>query len=430
MTGSTVQQSGVSGRPSRLPHVRQFAVRDELILVAPEDGSEILEDGADNLALAINQTGRAIWDLCDGNHTPEDIARALEPEFDVDSEILLEHVGQALADLSRLRLIGGFVEHSRVRIPTTFAIGIEDKPYFWWQTAIFLESFRGKLPAGWQTFVVVCNDGAPLSDELRNILEAYGTKYARSTNHARTNKIDVGHEGGMAYAAANRVEALAVVAEQIDPAGMICLLDSDIFLYGGLQLDIMPTRCAVARNWHIESELFFSTVDKNDGKGVDLRKLLEAVGCDRPFAPGGVNVFVTAEVATNKKFIADCYRFAHALYLLGRVAGAEVAWMAEMPCFALAMTANGIDYDLLEQKEFLVSDCNEPSIPAGTFYHYYSDPKDIGRAAFKDSKWHKQAYHGRDFLNTDFDEFAGNATTEHEKYFFQLAAKARNRLHV
>ena len=430
MTGSIGLETESSGKPYRLPHVRQFAVRDELILVAPEDEAEVLDVGANNLALAINRTGRAIWDLCDGHHSPEDIVRKLEPKFDVDSTILLEHVGQALADLSRLRLIGGFVEHSRVRMPTTFAIGIEDRPYFWWQTAIFLESFRGKLPAGWQAFVTVCNDGAPLSDQLRSILETYGTKYALSTNHASTNRIDVGHEGGMTYAAVNKLEALAVAAKDIDPTGMICLIDSDMFLYGDLPLDIMPTRCAMPRNWHIERDVFFATIDRNEGKGVDLHKLLDAVGCDRQFAPGGVNVFVTAEVAGNKKFIADCYRFAHALYLLGRIAGAELAWIAEMPCFALAMTANGIGYDLLEQKEFLVSDCSEPSIPDGTFYHYYSDPKDFGQAAFKDSRWHKQAYVDRNFLDTEFDAFARNATTEHEKYFFQLAERARTRLNV
>lgn len=423
-------ETGLQGYPRSLPHVRQFAVGDELILVAPRGAADVLVGVADNQALAINQTGRAIWELCDGTHSPDAIARLLGSQFDVDREILLKHVGLALVDLSRLGLLGGLVEHSRAQTATTFAIGIEDKPYFWWQTAIFLESFRGKLPAGWQTYVVVCNNGETISSELRNILHRYDTKFAQATNHARSHRIDIGHNGGECYAALNRVEALSVVSDKIDPSGMICLLDSDVFLYGDLQLDIMPAGCAMARNWHIEHDMFLSTVKKNQGKGVDLHKLLDAIGCKQQFEPGGVNVFVTGEVARNRKFIADCFRFAHALFLLGKAAGAEVAWMAEMPCFALALTANGIAYDLLDRKEFLVSDCDEASIPPGTLYHYYSDPKDFGRAAFRDSKWHKQAYVDRDFLMTDFEQFASRATSDHERYFFQLAATARRRLYV
>ncbi len=171
-------------------------------------------------------------------------------------------------------------------------------------------------------------------------------------------------------------------------------------------------------------------MEKNAGKGIDLNKLLQAMGCEQPFLPGGVNVFVTGAVARNDKFIADCYRFAHALFLLARAAHIEIAWMAEMPCFALAMTANCIAYELLENAELLVSSCAEPSIPYGTLYHYYSDPRDSGRFAFRGSKWHKQAYRDQDFLLSDFESFARKASTDHERYFFQLAKQARARLDV
>jgi len=312
----------------------------------------------------------------------------------------------------------------------TFVIGIEDKPYFWWQTAIFLESFRGKLPTGWRTFVVVCNNGAKISPELERILNRYSTPFSQSTNHAQTHRIDIGRNGGECHAALNRVEALSVAAKSVRDDDLICLLDSDIFLYGPLNMEIMPSGCAAARNWHIDNTKFFATVNKNAGRGIDLNKLLEAMGCEQPFLPGGVNVFVTGKVAKKEKFIADCYRFAHALFLLARAADVEIAWMAEMPCFALAMTANGIAYELLENTEFLVSSCAEASIPHGTLYHYYSDPKDSGRFAFRGSKWHKQAYHDQDFLLSDFDSFARKASTDHERYFFQLAKQAGARIDV
>jgi hypothetical protein len=417
-------------RPKQNPATRQFGVADELILVATRViGAVEGEDGEpENLAFALNGSGRAIWELCNGERSVSDIVDLLARQFDIEPHVLSRQVSQAVVSLSRQGLLDGVLEHTRASTDMTFVIGIEDKPYFWWQTAIFLESFSGKLPAGWQTHVVVCNDDAPLSPALRDIFSTYDTRHSQSTNHAVTHRIDVGHKGGQPYAALNKLEALRVASQNIDPEDMICLIDSDMFLYGDIPLEIMPTRCALAKSWHVNADLFFSTVAKNQGKGVDLTKLLEALGCSRQLSPGGVNVFVTGEVARSEKFVADCFRFADALLLLGRAAGLEETWIAEMPSFALAMTINGIDYELLERKEFLVSDCDEAEIPSGTLYHYYSDPRDFGRSAFRGSAWYKQAYYDLDFLRTDFEEFARNATTAHEKYFFDLANAARSRL--
>jgi hypothetical protein len=416
--------------PHRLPHIRQFTVGDELVLVSADETPAGREREAPRRALTLNASGRGIWDLCDGRRSIDGIVDALAAQFSVDKGLLQTQVRQALVQLARQGVIGGIERATPSGPDTTFVIGIEDKPYFWWQTAIWLESLRDKLPAGWRTYVVVCNDGKEISPELRNILTSYDTEFARATNHASSRRIDIGWKGGDCHAALNRVEALSAAAATVRDEDLICLLDSDIFLFGDLNLDIMPKGCAAARNWHIETRPFFSTVDKNGGKGVDLYKLLEAIGCEQPFLPGGVNVFVAGKVARDAKFIADCYRFAHALFLLARAAGVEVAWMAEMPCFTLAMSANGIAYELLERKELIVSDCDEETIPYGTFYHYYSDPKDFGRTAFRNSKWHKQAYVSEDFLKTDFAPFAHKSATDHERYFFQLAKKARQRLDV
>ncbi len=420
----------VKGQPGRAAHVRQFAVKDELLLILTDDRPRLSSDEPRQKALAVSQTGRAIWELCNGINAPDDIARSLASHYDIDFPVLRHHVYEALTDLSRLGFIEGLVEHERATIPTVFAIGIEDSPYFRWQTAILLESLQGKLPAGWQAHVVVCNDGAEISAPLRNILTAYKAKYTVATNHGHNHRIDIGLNGGRFYPAMNKAEALAVAAQSVRPSDMIFLLDSDMFLYGDLPLDIFPGGCALPRNWHVEHQPFLASVGQNGGKGIDLNKLLEAIGCESPFHAGGVNVFVTGTVARDPKFIADCFRFAHALYLLGQAAGAELTWIAEMPCFALAMTANGVSFDLLVDKQFLVSDCDEAEIPDGTFYHYYSDPKDFGRAAFKGSTWCKQAYADRDFLSTDFDHFARDATTAHERYFFELANRARRRLNA
>jgi len=419
-----------ANRPRRLPHVRQFTVGNEFVLVAPASSRNLNDDDAINQAVSLNPSSSAIWELCDGNRTYDGIVDTLASQFTVERDLLRPQVSQVLSELARL----GYLDTPPIDVPgrvsTTFVIGIEDKPFFRWQTAIFLESFRGKLPVGWKTFVVVCNDHKPLSDDLRAIFNAYDVDHDVTTNHAATSRIDVGRDGGECYAALNRIEALSVAGRRVGASELICLLDSDIFLYGDLNLEIMPQGCAMPRNWHIEKDLFFTTVEGNQGKGIDLQKLLDAMGCRQTFKPGGVNVFVTGEVARDAKFIADCFRFAQALFLLGKAAGVNQTWIAEMPCFALALTANDIPYDLLEQKELLVSDCDEATIPPGTLYHYYSNPAAFGRSAFRNSTWHKQAYFESDALQSDLGQYSTDAETDHERYFFQLAKTARNRLHV
>lgn len=403
---------------------------DEAVLVRPREAARILDGADENRAVSLNQSSRAIWELCDGGRSVDEIVSALETRFPVSRKVLRRQVDDTIASMAALGFLDGMRKRAKTKSGTTFVIGVEDKPFFWWQTAIFLESLKDKLPEGWQSLVVVCKNQEPISDELRSILSTYETDFVRGTNHAQSNPIDIGWKGGNSYAALNRIEALSKAAERVDDGDMICLLDSDTFLYRDINFDIMPKRCAAPRNWHIENEPFFSSVKKNEGRGVNLAKLLDAIGCDDQYQPGGVNVFVTGKVARTPKFIADCFRFAHALYLLGRIAGAPITWMAEMPCFTLAMTANGIAWDLLDKKEFLVSSCREPTIPAGTLYHYYSDPADFGRGAFHGSKWHKQAYRREDFLLSDFRQFVADAKTDHEKYFFELVVNARERLHV
>ena len=423
-----------STRPRRLPGIREFHVGDEAVLVLPEDSQRPLEPQATTNALTLNGSGRAIWELCDGARSIREITEALAARFSADREVLSHQVIDTLATFSKLGILSDLAKVPSAAPATTFVIGVEDKPYFRWQTAVFLESFVGKLPVGWQTLVVVCNNGEPLSEELGQILSSYGVKFAEARNHSKAHPLDAGSEAGSLHGALNRIEALSAASRFVDDDDIICLLDIDTFLYRDLNPDIMPRRCALPRNWHIDQEKFFSTTPGNEGKGVNLRALLNAIGCESEFKPGGVNVFVSGEAAKNAKFIGDCFRFAQVLFLLGRIAGADKIWIAEMPCFALALTANGIPYDLLERQEFTVPSCSEKSLPAGSIYHYYSDPADFGQAAFRGSKWHKQAYRWQNFLRSDYRSFlaaaGSDSATDHEKYFFELAERARKRLYM
>jgi hypothetical protein len=298
-----------------LPEIREFRVGDEAVLVLPEDGRGPAEPQAATRALTLNRSGRAIWDLCDGVHSISEITDALAARFSADREVLARDVLETLANFSQLGIVGDITKEMAVAPATTFVIGVEDKPYHWWQTALFLESFGGKLPAGFQTLVVVCNNGEPLSDDIKQILAGYETKFTEARNYAKGHPLDVGSEAGSLHAALNRVEALSAASRYVDDNDIICLLDSDTFLYRDLNLNIMPQQCALPRNWHIDHEKFFSTTPGNDGNGIKLRTLLDSIGCDdAEFKPGGVNVFVTGEVAKNVKLVADCFRFAQVLF--------------------------------------------------------------------------------------------------------------------
>jgi hypothetical protein len=421
--------------PRQCSTTRKFIVDDEIVLIPPQSAADDTSpESTERRAIALNRSGRAIWDLCDGSRSVDDISDVLATQFRVDREVLSREVRDTLEKLSDLNLL----ENARPELQSSsgniFVVGVEDKPYFRWQAAIFLESLDGKLPPGWKTLVAVCNNGEPISDELGRVLDNYDTLTVRAANHARKFPLDAGTDAGAYHGALNRIEALAAAAQHVSDDSMIYLLDSDTFLYRELNTAILPKRTALAWNWHIDHKPFFSSIHRNDpNKGIVLQKLLQAIGCKTPFRPGGVNVFVEGRVAKDPKFIGDCFRFAQALFILGRIAGVKDTWIAEMPCFALSLTANGIPFDLLKKKEFLVPSCDEQSISAGSIYHYYSDPDDFGRGAFHNSKWHKQAYHGKDFLRADFRHFKAAAqseqNTDHERYFFELAEKARTRVH-
>jgi hypothetical protein len=413
-------------RPCRRPGVKEFPVNDELIVRVGQGRVAAVDDRA-NRAVALYGSSLEIWKLCDGRRSVANVVNAVADRFPEASDQVEGDVKSALARFRELGLIELAAAASPERPDVKFVVGIEDRVEFHWQTAIFLESLAGKLPAGWSVEVVVCNGHAPLSNELAHILECYGQRHLTGTNYSVSDSFGFAHPGHT-YGPLNRVEALSAIAGEIGDDELVCLLDTDIFLYRALDVDVIPKSNALAKSWHIEKEIFFSSVE--EGRGVDLRKLLESLGCPHDYRGGGVNVFITGKVLKQEKFIQDCFRFTQVLYLLGRIVGLDNVWMSEMPCFGLALTANGVGYELLDVKQLDVSDGGEEAIPPGTFFHYYSDPADPGgEGGFKDSKWHKQAYRRVNLLKTDFEQHRAEATTGHERFFFQLATKAQERLY-
>jgi hypothetical protein len=419
--------------PRRRGDLNGFPVGNELVLL-PADGEHLY---------ALNETGAAIWQLCDGSRSLADVVSTLNERYGGDSTALTLDIAAALSQMQDLGLIesastslptGSAVwpgiqagSAERDRPPVRFVVAIEDLEYFHWQVAILLESLVAQLPLGWDITIVVCNDGAPVSGPLAQILDVYGVRMISAASHSRAHPIDFS-SGESGYVALHRVEGLKAIAPIVDNEDVVCLMDSDIFLYGDLREEVFPTGNAMATNWILSHKPFLGA--SGDGRGIDLQGLLSAIGCDTPVKPGGVTVFLDGATLRSEKFIQDCFRFGQILFLLGKTADLSdrSIWMAEMACFALAATANRIDYTLLDAREFKVPDPDQEDLPSGSFFHYYVDINDGSGGVFRFSEWHKQLFRERSLLNADLDSFRIGASSPLEKRFFDLAMAARLRM--
>lgn len=404
-------------RPQPRPGVRPYPVADELVLLPPTF----------SYMVSLNHSAKHIWELCDGRHTVADISRELHHRYSSVNGDLLCHLQTTLLMLQDLDLLELTQDDLTKRPPVKFVVGIEDKTYFHWQLPILLESLKDQLPHGWECVLVVCNNHAPLSESLSQIVMEYEVRYFTTTHHPLNHSIDFS-SGADVYLPMNRIQALSAVADYVKPDDLICLLETDIFLYKELNLDVIPTGNALAKNWIVGQDIFYTL--RGELKGVNLQTLLASLGCAMPFQPGGVIIFLTGETIQNRKFIQDCFRFTQIVYLMGKMVEVPKVWVAEMPCFALALTLNGIPYDLLEHSEFTTQNIDHPNIKPGSFYHYYHDLMDGGDGAFYKSKWYKQLFKKDNFLHTDVSGFAAEAHSDHEHYFFEMVTRAQRRLCV
>lgn len=417
-------------RPRQYDRLESYEVANEMV---------VLPAGEDRV-YALNESGKEIFRLCDGTRSLVEMVDALRPRFDAPHPVLTADVAAALFDLQELGLVhiaprpigqSAIVPSTTVktRPSVRFVFGIEDRPYFHWQLGILFESMVGQLAEGWDITVVVCNDGEPVSGELAQIVETYGVRLLTGTSLGDRHNIDFA-SGGERYVPMNRVEALSVIRDHVDPDDVVCLMDTDVFLYGNLQEHLFPKGNAMARNWIVSEEKYFAFSTKQE-RGVSLPKLLEALGCEKEFKPGGVTVFLTGATLQKESLVADIFRFLQVLYLLAKIIDApdHGVWVSEMACFALAMYPNGIDYELLDLPQFAVQEQGAADAHEGSFFHYYTDINDGSHGPFSDSEWHKQLFRDSNMLLCDFDSFMAEAKGPLEQRFFELADKSRKRLY-
>lgn len=422
-------------RPLARSNQKAYRIKDEIVLVA-DDSEQVY---------ALNASSSAIWELCDGSHSLTEILSLLRQKFSGQDVQMMSDITTALFQFQALDLLhagslsntGTDSSNTRVLAPAgsdrprvRIVHGIEDKVYFHWQLAIMFESLVGQMPAGWEINVVVCNNHLPISLELQKIFDIYGIRYFTGESHADNHHIDFAG-GGDRYVPMNRVEALNIISQHVSADELVCLMDTDIFLYGELRKELFPKANAMASNWIIGQEKYFH-FSTGDSRGLSLPKLLEAFGCEQEFKPGGVMVFLTGETlqANNRKVIRDCFRFLQINYLAGKILELPPhgVWVAEMACFAMAMYPNGHEYELLDIEQFAVQEQNAEQLEDGSFFHYYTDLSDGNTGPFFKSQWHKQLFNHQDFLSADIESFQEAAVGDVEKRFMSLAIRARERL--
>ena len=84
--------------------MRGFPVRRPDIVRKRVDEEVLLFDTQSQQAHFINQTAELIWDLCDGKHNEEDIAKEISSKYDMDMGRVLGDVRILLSEFEEKQL--------------------------------------------------------------------------------------------------------------------------------------------------------------------------------------------------------------------------------------------------------------------------------------------------------------------------------------
>lgn len=96
-----MMMSHAAPRPSLSPLPRR---RDDLRVEIAATGHVLHEEGGEEVHL-LNETAYALWQLCDGGTTPEEMAAGVCELFGEPSTAVLEDVDRTLAELARRGLV-------------------------------------------------------------------------------------------------------------------------------------------------------------------------------------------------------------------------------------------------------------------------------------------------------------------------------------
>ena len=79
--------------------------REKAVMVREVDREVLLLDTESNLIHKLNQTASIIWRLLDQSGSPDEIARMLAKEFEVEEHVAVRDVSSTLDKLLQLKLV-------------------------------------------------------------------------------------------------------------------------------------------------------------------------------------------------------------------------------------------------------------------------------------------------------------------------------------
>jgi hypothetical protein len=91
-------------------------LRNTTVLWRELDGEAILLNPKEGCSYNLNNVGTLIWKMLDGEHTPDEIARAVCELFDVEYAQALHDVERLLAELCDNNLLSDGVPPSRTTV--------------------------------------------------------------------------------------------------------------------------------------------------------------------------------------------------------------------------------------------------------------------------------------------------------------------------
>ena len=93
-------------RPLRHPDLAWRSWDGEVVILSPAGhdpaAPELQRDGAEH---DLNEVGSRIWEMCDGSHTVEEIARAIVDEFEIDEATARTDAAEFVRSLRSQRLL-------------------------------------------------------------------------------------------------------------------------------------------------------------------------------------------------------------------------------------------------------------------------------------------------------------------------------------
>jgi hypothetical protein len=85
----------IDARPLAHPDVSSYPLDDELVVYTPADGQ----------AFVLNRTGARVWELCDGLHTEQAMAREIAAAYGEDEARVLADVRELVRGLAAAGLV-------------------------------------------------------------------------------------------------------------------------------------------------------------------------------------------------------------------------------------------------------------------------------------------------------------------------------------